>query len=321
MHFDVFNGDADGIIALHQLRLQTPKPEATLITGVKRNIKLLDQISTVKDSTITVLDVSLDSNRQALLKLLHANNTVTYIDHHFAGDPPASQNMTAHLDPAPTICTALIVDKLLHGKYRSWAVAAAFGDNLHDSAVQAAITLNLTQEQLASLQELGELLNYNGYGASVSDLYFPPDKLFRSVQKHPDPFVFTKESSKLQILRRGFQEDMEKALKQPEIDKVTQNRIYSFPDAPWARRVAGVFSNLRARERKNAAHALIVENSDKTFRVSVRAPLNNRTNADTLCLLFPTGGGRKAAAGINSLPADMLDDFIARFQSTYSLSN
>ena len=321
MHFDVFNGDADGIIALHQLRLHTPKPEATLITGVKRNIRLLDQISTVENSTITVLDVSLDSNRQSLLKLLQAKNTITYIDHHFAGDIPPSQDLTTHLDPAPTTCTALIVDKLLHGKYRSWAVAAAFGDNLHDSAVQAAITLNLSQEQLADLQELGELLNYNGYGADVSDLYFTPDKLFRSLQRYSDPFVFIQESIKLQTLRKGFQEDMEQALKQPEMDKEALNRIYSFPDAPWARRVAGVFSNFRARERKDAAHALIVENNDKTLRISVRAPLTNRKNADTLCLSFPTGGGRKAAAGINSLPANMLDDFVARFHSTYPLSN
>jgi len=34
-YYDVFNGDADGICALHQLRLAEPR-EATLVTGVKR---------------------------------------------------------------------------------------------------------------------------------------------------------------------------------------------------------------------------------------------------------------------------------------------
>ena len=39
MLFDVFNGDADGICALLQLRLE--RPLATqLITGVKRDIQL-----------------------------------------------------------------------------------------------------------------------------------------------------------------------------------------------------------------------------------------------------------------------------------------
>ncbi|MGB1439695.1 MAG: DHH family phosphoesterase, partial [Luminiphilus sp.] len=44
--------------------------------------------------------------------------------------------------------------------------------------------------------------------------------------------------------------------------------------------------------------------------VSVRAPLANRTGADTVCRQFATGGGRAAAAGINLLPANSLDRFI-----------
>lgn len=80
MHYDVFNGDADGIIALHQLRLHNPKSDITLITGVKRDIQLLSKISDVQNSTITVFDVSLDSNRSALLQLIQADNTITYID-------------------------------------------------------------------------------------------------------------------------------------------------------------------------------------------------------------------------------------------------
>ncbi|RUM44308.1 MAG: acetyltransferase, partial [Desulfocapsa sp.] len=214
----------------------------------------------------------------------------------------------------------LIVDKLLDGKFRSWAIAAAFGDNLHDSAREAAASTKLNQKQLDSLRELGELLNYNGYGADLADLHFSPDTLFRALQSYTDPFDFLKHSPDLTVLRNGFQEDMARAMKQPEMNKTTLNRIYSFPDAPWARRVAGVFSNLRARERKDAAHALIVENSDKSYRISVRAPLNYRENADTLCLSFPTGGGRKAAAGINQLPPEMLDDFIQRFHSLFSSS-
>ncbi|HZV66950.1 MAG TPA: hypothetical protein VFG03_18780, partial [Telluria sp.] len=41
--YDVFNGDADGICALHQLRLAQPA-ETRLITGVKRDIALLDRL-------------------------------------------------------------------------------------------------------------------------------------------------------------------------------------------------------------------------------------------------------------------------------------
>ena len=318
MHFDLFNGDADGILALHQFRLHTPQPEATLITGIKRDIKLLDKIHTVTESSITVFDISLNSNRGALLQLLDQNNEIIYFDHHFAGDIPDSKSLTSYIDPAPSVCTSLIVDKLLEGKYRSWAVAAAFGDNLHDTALETAKTINLGTEQIERLQELGELLNYNGYGADISDLHFPPDVLYQALHPYEDPFSFLAESSDLTTLRRGFSEDMTLAMDQKETYPGRKNRIYSFPNAPWARRVAGVFSNLRAREKKNAAHALIIENDDATFRISVRAPLTDRKNADSLCLSFPTGGGRKAAAGINNLPANMLDDFLDRFETTFS---
>jgi hypothetical protein len=41
--FDVFNGDADGICALHQLQLVTPA-ESVPVTGSKRDIALLARI-------------------------------------------------------------------------------------------------------------------------------------------------------------------------------------------------------------------------------------------------------------------------------------
>eukprot|EP00487_Bulimina_marginata_P011750 TRINITY_DN7573_c0_g1_i1.p1 TRINITY_DN7573_c0_g1~~TRINITY_DN7573_c0_g1_i1.p1 ORF type:complete len:107 (+),score=7.45 TRINITY_DN7573_c0_g1_i1:236-556(+) len=61
MHYDVFNGDADGIIALLQLRLAAPK-DSTLITGVKRDISLLKQVDVSKATAVTVLDISLGKN-------------------------------------------------------------------------------------------------------------------------------------------------------------------------------------------------------------------------------------------------------------------
>jgi len=54
---------------------------------------------------------------------------------------------------------------------------------------------------------------------------------------------------------------------------------------------------------------------DGDFRVSVRAPLANKSGADELCLAFPTGGGRKTAAGITALPAAMCNTFIDAFMA------
>ncbi|MDP3696184.1 MAG: hypothetical protein Q8R42_08730 [Desulfocapsaceae bacterium] len=163
MQYDIFNGDADGICALHQLRLATPCPDAILITGVKRDIALLSTLQDVAQSSLRVLDISLDSNRPFLQKLLNQSNQILYIDHHFAGMIPETTALTAHIDTAPNTCTSLIVDSLLHGRFRKWAIVGAFGDNLHDAAQKAAQTLSLTGTVIEQLRELGELLNYNGY--------------------------------------------------------------------------------------------------------------------------------------------------------------
>ncbi len=63
--FDVFNGDADGICALQQLRL-AQSVESELVTGVKRDIALLKKVSAGEGDLVTVLDVSLDKNREPM---------------------------------------------------------------------------------------------------------------------------------------------------------------------------------------------------------------------------------------------------------------
>ena len=314
-YHDVFNGDADGICALHQLRLAEPR-EARLVTGVKRDVRLLARI-TGEAEEITVLDVSLAANRDDLLRLL-ATSRVVYIDHHYPGDIPVSERLVTHIDPAPEVCTSLIVDRLLQGRFRAWAVVAAFGDNLHAPARRAAASLGLSEEQTARLRELGELMNYNGYGRTVADLHFPPDELYRAVAPYEDPFAFLSHAQAPARLRQGFADDMRRARAVSPEDIKGIGRLYRLPNAPWARRAVGVLANEKARERPDLAHALFVDNGDGTWLVSVRAPLERRRGADELCRAFPTGGGRQAAAGVNALPNDMLDAFRHAFAKTFA---
>ena len=81
-HLDIFNGDADGICAIQQIRLNNPQ-ESTLVTGVKRDTMLLKNVISEKNSVLTVLDISSHANRGPLLKLLKQGNTIHYFDHHF----------------------------------------------------------------------------------------------------------------------------------------------------------------------------------------------------------------------------------------------
>ena len=186
MHFDVFNGDADGICALTQLRNAEPR-EAELVTGVKRDINLLDRVQAADGSLVTVLDVSLDKNRDGLQRALAAGAEVFYCDHHFAGEIPESDKLQAIINPAPDVCTSILVNEHLNGAFREWAVVGAFGDNLQDSARRIARPLDLDEAKLQQLENLGIYINYNGYGSNLADLHFEPAELYRKVSRPPEP--------------------------------------------------------------------------------------------------------------------------------------
>ncbi len=315
-YFDVFNGDADGICALHQLRLAHPR-QSTLITGVKRDISLLQQVSAQAGDTVTILDISLDKNRDALIKTLEQGAQVHYVDHHFAGGIPQSENLNAHINTDANTCTSLLVNEELKGAYLPWAVTAAFGDNLFDAAETAAQPLNLTQTQLEALQHLGTLINYNGYGTSLNDLYFPPSELYQAISPYENPLDFIAQSPAYPILAQGYADDIKQAENLKIHTETPSTALFMLPNEPWTRRVSGVYGNLLARQHPNRAHALLTILADKSYRISVRAPLSHKTGADELCMQFPTGGGRKAAAGINTLPSHQLSDFIQAFQQQY----
>lgn len=318
MHYDVFNGDADGIFALHQLRLAAPVDSGELITGVKRDIGLLNRIAEVKSSTICVFDISMDKNSDALTSLLERDNSVLYIDHHFAGEIPASDRLKHHIEPSAQTCTSLIVNTLIEGRYARWAVCGAFGDNLHEQATELAQRYGVNEEEVKILQAIGEYFNYNGYGAKTEDLHFHPADLYRAVIPYTDPLRFYESTDIVGRLSVGYDQDMARAAEYRNLSKEGPHRLYHFPGESWARRIAGVFSNMKARENRDGAHAIIVENDDTTLQVSVRAPLSAKKDADTLCRQFPTGGGRAAAAGINHLPVHMLDEFISSFHAIFN---
>ncbi len=316
MLFDVFNGDADGICALHQLRLADPVP-STLVTGVKRDIGLLKQVDAQAGDSVLALDIAVEKNAGPLVKMLEKGVKVRWFDHHNPGELPAHPNFQATIDTAADVCTSLLVDRFLGGTRRIWAVTAAFGDNLRDAARRAAEPLGLSTTQLDRLRELGECLNYNGYGDSLEDLHFHPAELYRDLSAYADPFAFIAESSRFQTLSQGYAADMALAKASRPSEARACGAVFVLPDAAWARRVSGVYANDLATASPSRAHALLTRSPKGHFVVSVRAPLADKRGADELCGRFATGGGRKAAAGINVLPEAQIPDFIAAFFATY----
>lgn len=310
--YDVFNGDADGICALIQLRQAFPC-DTQLITGVKRDIALLQQVPTAEPAEVVVLDISLDRNREALDRLLASGSKVFYCDHHFAGDElPVHDGFTPLIDTAPTVCTSLLIDQHLNGRFREWAVAAAFGDNLNAVAAELASASGLSAEQAEALRQLGVCINYNGYGESLDDLHFHPADLYRAFSVYASPLQLLADNVPAwQKLSQGYAEDMEQGLSCAPAHQCESALVVILPDAPWARRVSGVLGNELANRNPERACAVVTEAGEEHYLISIRAPLSNRTGADELARRFPTGGGRKAAAGINKLPKQQLGEFIA----------
>lgn len=315
--FDVFNGDADGIISLVQLRLHEPR-DAKLVTGVKRKIDLLEGVDADAGDRVTVLDVSMNKNASALNRILEAGANVFYADHHMADEIPGHPNLEAHIDVSPEVCTALIIDKLLKGKYRAWTVTAAFGDNFVEPARKAAAPLSLSEDKLAQLERLGTLINYNGYGASVEDLHFKPEDLYRQLAPYETPMTFIEECADVfGKLDAGYDDDMRHAHSAQVLKEDEAISVRVLSDSKASRRVSGVYGNAMAQEFKSRAHAILTDKGDGGYVVSVRAPLTNRQGAGELCSQFETGGGRAAAAGINHLPEADVDKFVAAFEAAY----
>jgi len=320
MQIDVFNGDADGICALIQLRLVKPV-KSKLITGVKRDIQLLQQVEVETGDRVTVLDVSLAKNKSWLDDILQCGAHVFYVDHHQAGEIPEHNGFQAIINTDSTTCTSLLVNNYLQGKYLDWAVTAAFGDNLNDSALKAAAPLSLSNNELQQLKDLGICINYNSYGCSLADLHISPTQLYKELRHYSSPLDFINENSDCyQNLLEGYRSDMDEALKISAEHFTDKIAVYLLPDAKWARRVSGVFGNFLANKNPDRAHAVLSYNKQGGYQVSVRAPLTTKSGADVLCSSFATGGGRKAAAGINHLPQTELDTFISTFESQYRIN-
>jgi hypothetical protein len=150
------------------------------------------------------------------------------------------------------------------------------------------------------LRELGELMNYNGYGRKVADLHVPPQELYAAIKPYADPLAFCEKSELLALLRQGFADDLQRARAVTPLRETPHGRIFSFPAEKWANRVAGVFSNEKARERPEAAHALLVTPPSWSACVRPSAAVPGPT---ACAAFFP-----RAAAGLRppgSMPCPM----------------
>ena len=273
MRWFAYNGDADGICSMVQWGL-VHGIDGHRVTGVKRDIELLKRVHPKSGDEIIVMDISLARNHSRAQQLIVDGFEISWFDHHLEGEP--IEGLNSSIDTSSNVCTATIVQRYLE-KESDWAQVALHGDGLsiHSSKPE--------------FKELGELLNYNGYGADLSDLHFHPDELMLLClqAKTPQNFIL---SPAFEKLKQGFESDIKQAENIEVIDG-----YYLLPNEPWARRVVGVMAH-RINENSEGPHVIAIDKGE-TLQVSMRG----RSGIGDLCAMFG-GGGRATAGGIDALP-------------------
>ena len=324
-NYDIFNGDADGICSLVQLRLANPQ-NSTLVTGVKRDIELVVKVKPQPGDYLTVLDLSLEKNAEAVKMALEAGATVFYADHHRSGDIPDHTNFNAYINTQPNTCTGLIVDYCLNGQYREWAIVAAYGDNITQVADEYCAQLKLSSDQQSQLRQLGIAMNYNGYGSMLDDLFFHPEELYKKAVKYSSPFAFiAAENAVITRLITGYNEDIAKGLNIKPARETEATALILLPDERWSRRVSGVLGNELTNQHPDRAHIILtpehseVSTGQLTYQVSIRAPKHSPHSADKVAASYG-GGGRSRAAGISGLAFNTVDALWHQVLDTYSIN-
>jgi len=313
--FDVCNGDADGLCAVLQWRLAHPAP-ATLVTGLKRELALLQTVPAEAGDEVLVCDLSMQRNHAALLRLLDAGVRVRYVDHHKVDQVPRHAALQACIDTDAHVCSSLLMDRLLDGRFRPWALVGAYGDNLAAVADALAAGLGLDEHEREQLRRLGEGINYNAYGDDASDQYIAPQQLYARLVQHAHPLDLLRHDrigSELDALRQA---DLQQALAQAVHAAGSGARWVGLPDAAWSRRVIGSFANTLAASEPARAHAVLQAHRRGGYVVSLRAPQAAPGGADEFCRRFG-GGGRAGAAGIDHLPDSELPRFIAELAAAH----
>jgi hypothetical protein len=316
----LFNGDADGILSQHMLWLSGIRPSLRL-TGMKREISLLERLPPSFRGDAHVLDISLKTNAEAARSFLsREGGSLTWYDHHESVDLPEQPRLKTHIHPTSGQCTALIVNGVLGHAFDLWAAAAAFGDNVTASAEAILRKHGLSQTDRDALAELGEWLNYNAYG-EPEDAFLSPLEFAHRLEGYANPLVFFRESGLFPGLAQQIQDDERHCLALEPWQRRTLASVYRVPDTAWARRFGATWMNRLVRQNPDQGFAIFQARRKGGYLVSLRAPQKgplSTWNAAQFAGQYPTGGGRVQAAGINALPEDMLESCATAFLNELS---
>jgi len=302
---DVCNGDADGLCSVLQWRLHDTR-ESTILTLLNNETSLAGRVHTRPGDEFLICDVPLEPNRSTLKKLLDGGARVQYVNHQFTDDVPWHPQFQATVDSSENACSSLIVDRLLHGKYREWALVGTYGKRLTLVADQLATDMGLLGNDKIRLRELGELISYNACVANVKDACIEPAALYDRLSRYPQPMDFLKSESLICEIDAVRREDIYRASELTPYWQDVDASVYVLPDTPWAHRIASGLDQRIAADDPTRAHAFLRPVENGHFDVKVRAA---RSAAAAI------RGERPCAWVVEHLPQGEIDHFIRAFSA------
>ena len=151
-------------------------------------------------------------------------------------------------------------------------------------------------------RELGELSNYHAYGETMDDLHFSPELLFNAMLPFTDPFEFLHTVDELNMLRKGFLNDMQET---ESVLPERQNLQVEFFNFKIQHGVVMYleYSAIRLREKPLIwLMHFCLNGKTVLFWLMYKPQYQKSQGAEKLCIKFSRGD--HAAAGINNLAPD-----------------
>lgn len=102
-------------------------------------------------------------------------------------DIPQHDKLELRLDTDPQVCTSLLKDRFLGGRFHAWALVDASGGALTATAHQRAAAAGFGADQRDALRRLGEAINYKAYGDTLHDVRLWPAASLRRMAPYADP--------------------------------------------------------------------------------------------------------------------------------------
>lgn len=301
--FDVCAGNADALCAVLQWRLHEPKV-THMVSGPLCVTDSLGSFHALPDDDLLVCNVPLEVRQASGLHAQARKARVQYLDCRGRTTGHVQSQLQGPSSSAAMVCTSLLVNHLLGGKYGGWALVGAYGSTVTMGADTQAMRLGCSDSEREYLRRLGESISYNAEVLHPRHIYLEPANLYARLARYEDPLDFLQAEALADDLDGVRQSDLQKALAWRPYWKDAHASVYVLPDVDWASRVARQLKLRLASLDPDRAIAVLSPAEAGGFRVAVQPGIKVRKSATAKKWL------------IEHLPQNEVDNFVGAFSAS-----